>query len=75
MKNTKDLIKTLKESKMGSWKQERAIRLAYMDSSIEKYQIKDIICFRQGAGREVDIPFEIVEDAIGCMPVVDRRAA
>lgn len=81
MKNLKKLLKqgeileVLKVGGYGKSEFRRAIEIAYMSDEFEKYVVGNNVVFKQGSGRTVTIPMDIVEDVIGVELQISRRVA
>ena len=53
------------EVNFGSSRFRKCLQKAYMSESIDKYLVGNNVVFKQGSGRTVYIPRDIVEDIIG----------
>ena len=45
------------------------------DENVEKYIVGSNVIFQQGAGRNILVPIDIVQDIIGIIPDIPRRVA
>ncbi len=71
MKNLKKLLKkgevldVLRIGSYGSHEFRKAVEHAYMSNSFEKQVVGKFMEFKQGSGRIVLVPIDIVEDIVG----------
>ena len=63
------------EVNFGSSRFRKCLQKAYMSESIDKYLVGNNVVFKQGSGRTVYVPRDIVEDIIGISIDLPRRVA
>lgn len=73
--NEENLVYFLGGENFGSFRFRKLLQKAYMSENVEKYIVGSNVIFQQGAGRNILVPIDIVQDIIGIIPDIPRRVA